>query len=177
MHQNFVSSLNTLVLGGFPVVISTGTMWFTLGCKSHCFGRALQHYHLPADWARVLFKLSMDSASLLIQTEKIFFCFECGVFFGRRHNKDIFLPLWPNLPGPGWQPNGLFFWLNLILNLDYHPIFRALDWVPSISGAKIMTQKPKIGKNSLGRIPPQAITRQAIELESCSSTLKMWKVL
>jgi len=62
-------------------------------------------------------------------------------------------------------------------------VFRALDWLASISGAKIMAQKPKIGKNStpkntnLGCIPPQAITRQLIELGSCSNPLKVGKVL
>jgi len=46
-----------------------------------------------------------------------------------------------------------------------------------------MFEKTKIGKNSiptnakLGCIPPQAITRQPIELESCSNPLKIGKVL
>jgi len=66
-------------------------------------------------------------------------------------------------------------------NLGYHLSLRALDWLASISGTKIMAQKQKIGKNStptnasLGCIPPQAITHQPIELEGCSNPLKMGK--
>jgi len=46
-----------------------------------------------------------------------------------------------------------------------------------------MAVKPKIGKNStptnanMGCIPPQAITHQLIELDSCSNPVKMGKVL
>jgi len=46
-----------------------------------------------------------------------------------------------------------------------------------------MAEKAKIGKNStpanakLGFIPPQAMTRQPIELESCSNPLRIGKVL
>ena len=46
-----------------------------------------------------------------------------------------------------------------------------------------MAEKTKIGKNStpananLGCIPPQTITRQPIELDSCSNPVKMGKVL
>jgi len=62
-------------------------------------------------------------------------------------------------------------------------VFRAIDWVASISGSKITAEKTKIGKNStpgnanLGCMAPQAITRQPIELESCSNSLKMGKGL
>jgi len=62
-------------------------------------------------------------------------------------------------------------------------VFRALDWLASISGAKIITQKPKIGKSFtptnayLGCIPLQALSRQPIELESCSNPLKMGESL
>jgi len=62
-------------------------------------------------------------------------------------------------------------------------VFRALDWLAGISGAKIMAQKPKIDNNSiptnanLGCIPPQASTHQPIELESCSNPVKILKVL
>ena len=37
--------------------------------------QGLQRYNLPADWARKLFKPSMDSASLLVEMEKKHFLF------------------------------------------------------------------------------------------------------
>jgi len=52
------------------MVISTGTGCFIFKDeKSHCFGRALQHYYLPSDWARELFKPSTDSESFLVRIE------------------------------------------------------------------------------------------------------------
>jgi len=36
----------------------------------HFFSKALQHHTSPADWDRELFKLSTDSASLLVQIKK-----------------------------------------------------------------------------------------------------------
>jgi len=60
----YLSRLTLSVLGGYPTVISTGTRWITLkDCKSHCFGRDLQQYYSPADWARELFKPSMAHVS------------------------------------------------------------------------------------------------------------------
>jgi len=62
-------------------------------------------------------------------------------------------------------------------------VFRALDWLSSISGAKIMARKPKIVGNATptnanpGYITPVAITHPQVVLESCSSPLKMGKVL
>jgi len=52
-----------------------------------------------------------------------------------------------------------------------------------MSGAKMMVQKLKIGKNftttnaNLGCILPIAITHQLIELENCSNPLKMGESL
>jgi len=57
-------------------------------------------------------------------------------------------------------------------------VYRAFDWLYSMSGAKIMALTPKIDQNfapskvTLGGILPQAITRRQIELESCSNPLK-----
>ena len=92
----FPSELKTLsVLGEFSAAISTGTRWFTIkDCKSHCFGRTLQHYYSPANWARELFKPPTDSASLLVQNGNFFF------HFGWHYNEGMFSPLCPSLPGP-----------------------------------------------------------------------------
>jgi len=59
-------------------------------------------------------------------------------------------------------------------------IFKVLDLIPSISGAKIMDEKAKIGrklhsyKRCPGYIAPvlyMAFTQQQIKLESCSNPL------
>ena len=64
--------------------------------------------------------------------------------------------------------------------------FRSFDWLSSISGAKIMAQKPNfhINKKLHPRydVPSQdkfwpAITQQQIELESCSNPPKTRNVL
>ena len=61
-------------------------------------------------------------------------------------------------------------------------IFRDLDWLSSISVAKIMAHKIKSSRNctstnaSLGYITPQGITRLMM-LKSCSNPLKLRKVL
>jgi len=47
--------------------------------------QSLQHYNSPADWARKLFKRSMDSASLLVEIEKNFFRFGFVVLWGGHH--------------------------------------------------------------------------------------------
>jgi len=48
---------------------------------------------------------------------------------------------------PTQGANPMSKWLKLCLKLAYHPSFRALGWLSSISGTKIMDQKPKMGKN------------------------------
>ena len=57
-------------------------------------------------------------------------------------------------------------------------VFWALDWLSSMSGAKIMVLRQKVGKNSTstkanpGYIIPMAIILQQIELESYSNPWK-----
>ena len=48
---------------------------------ANILAQGLQRYNLPGDWARKLFKPSMDPASLLVEIEKQFFHFGLGVFW------------------------------------------------------------------------------------------------
>jgi len=91
---------------------------------------------------------------------------------------------WLKLPGPGRQPNEQF--LAQVFFLEARAIvrvFRAIHWFSSKSGAKVMSQKPKIDKNyspasaNPGYIIPIAITRQLNELESCWNHLETREVL
>ena len=50
--------------------------------ENHVSCRALQSYKLPSDWAIELFKLSTDSASLVVEIEKKFFLVFGGGFSG-----------------------------------------------------------------------------------------------
>ena len=74
-----------------------------------------------------------------------------GFLFGDVTRKGIFAFLWSTLPGLGRQSNDPIFWLKVFRKLDYHP---TLDWLSSISGAKIMAKKTKIGKKFLPLQPP-----------------------
>jgi len=54
------------------MAMSMGTGCFTFkDRKSHCLTEPLQHYYLPADWARELFKPSKDGETLVVRNEKI----------------------------------------------------------------------------------------------------------
>jgi len=90
--------------------LSMSTGWFTFNdCKSHCFGRDLQRYYSPADWARELFKPFTDSASLPVQTKKMFF-FVLGVGFslGDVIIRACFHPCSQVYPALGTNPMGHF---------------------------------------------------------------------
>jgi len=83
----------------------------------------------------------------------------------------------------GANPLSHLFGSSFLGNQVIIRVFRALDWLSSISGVKIMAKKIEIGKNATptnanpGCITPVAITRRQVELESCSNPLKMRKVL
>ena len=128
----------------------------------------------------------LDSASLLFRIKKKFSFWVWGYLWVTLQ-AGVFSNFWPNLPGPGRQPNGPFFGsLGCFFgNLAKIRLFRALDWLSSIIGTKITAQKPNFRQKKVtqkvrlalsGQIWP-AITRQQIELESCSNLLKMGKVL
>jgi len=162
------------------MVISTGTRRFTFKArKSHCFDRALQHYYSPADWAREVFKPSTDSASLVVPMENFFFVLRIGISLVDIIMGTCFCPCGWVYQTLGANPKGHFFGSSYFGIYAVIQVFRAIDWLASISGAKIMTVKKKIAKTStpananLGCIPPPAITCQPIQLESCSKPLKM----
>ena len=73
-------------------------------------GRPFIDQKLSAARARELFKLSMDSASLLVEIKKNVFRFD--VFWRWRHNEGMFSNFWPPLPGLWPQPIDSFFWLK-----------------------------------------------------------------
>ena len=54
----------------------------TLRPASITFWPSLQRHNSPADWAREVFKLSTNSASLLDQTGQIFFVSDLGFSVG-----------------------------------------------------------------------------------------------
>ena len=81
----------------------------------------------------------------------------------------------------GANPTGFFFNQAIVW------VVRAPDWLSSISGAKVMTQKPN---NRVKILLPQTLTpwyiipilymsipHQQIELEGCLNPLKMGKIL
>ena len=107
--------------------------------------RDLQSYNSPGDWARDLSKPSTDSASLVVKIEKNIFRFRWGDFWRWCHKEGMFWIFWPPLAGPGSQPIDPFFCLKVLVNIR---VYRALDWLASISAAKIMGQKPSFWPNS-----------------------------
>jgi len=118
--------------------------------------------------AREVFKPSTDSARLLVPTQKKIFSFGFWVLLGGRHKWGcVFMAYFT-------RPWTLIQWDNILHQVLFGKytiirIFRALDWLSRISGAKIMTQKPKNGQNytptntNLGCLTPRlymAITRR-----------------
>ena len=59
----------------------------------------LKRCNSPLHWARELFKLSTDSAHLLVLIKKTFDL--GGRFYWWRHKEGMFLNFWPTLTGPG----------------------------------------------------------------------------
>jgi len=110
---------------------------------------------------------------------KKFCSFWFGVFSKWRHHGACFRDFlakftWPWAPRP-W---GIFLDQVCFGNSASIRVFWALDWLSSISGAKIMAQNTKIGKNfyphkhNFGCFTPifyMAVTRQQLELESSLS--------
>ena len=120
--------------------------------KSHCFGRALQHYYSPADWARELFKPSADSASLKVQT----YFFVLGVEFssgsvtlraGFRLCGQVYLAHTPTQ----WA----IFWLNFVLDLRLSSeSLESLIGLLAYLDPKLWLHKQKLVKI----LPPQMLT-------------------
>jgi len=75
----------------------------SLSRENHVSCRALQSYNSPGDWVRELFKLSTDSASLVVEIEKKNFRFRRGFSGGNATSGGVFgyiyLALGPNLLG------------------------------------------------------------------------------
>jgi len=86
--------------------------------------------------------------------------------------------LWPSLPDPGRQPNRPFLESRLP-SKSLEPFIGLIAYLELklwVKNKKLEEILPPQNAN-LGSIPPQAIIRQPIELESCSNALKMGKVL
>ena len=109
-------------------------------------GRPFFSHKSPAARASELFKPSVDSASLLVDIKKKKFFVFGGGFLEVTSQWGHVLEFWPPLAGPGPQHIGPFFWLKVLLTTIH--IYRALDWLASISVAKIMGQKPSFWPNS-----------------------------
>jgi len=101
-----------------------------------------------------VFKPPADSASLPASIENFFSVLGLGFSMGDVTSGGVFAFFWLMLPGPGRQPNEPFFWLKVFWNLGYHPSLRALDWLSSIYGVKIMAQKQTL----VNVISPQTLT-------------------
>ena len=77
---------------------------FTLkGTICPYLAKPLQFHNLPVNCARELFKLSKDSASLLVAMKKIL-GFGFSFFCGWHHKWDRFKPFLSRLSGPGHKP-------------------------------------------------------------------------
>jgi len=72
----------------------------------HYDGRYFFGHNSPAARARELFKLSTDSGSLLVYFEKKIF-YLGSLWMTSKWG--LFAFFWPNLSGPGCQPNEPFF--------------------------------------------------------------------
>jgi len=57
-----------------------------------------------------VFKLSTDSASLVVPSQKKFSVLGLGFSWGGVTSEGVFAFLWPTLPGPGRPSNGPTFW-------------------------------------------------------------------
>jgi len=105
-------------------------------------------HNTPATTAREVFKPSTDSVRLLVSIEKNHFQFwvwgslkgtsQVGVFL--RFHVLLYPALDANRMGQHFGPS--FCW-----KLGYPTSFRALDWLSSISGSKIMPQNPISSQN------------------------------
>jgi len=73
-------------------------------------------------------------------SSKTFYPFRFWVVWRWRHNEGMFSNL-ANLPGPERQPYEVYFWLKLFFKLGQIRVFRAIDWLYSIAGSRIMAQK------------------------------------
>ena len=71
-------------------IILTGLLFKSRARQN--FGKGLQRYNSPTDWDRKLLRPSTDSASLLVEVEKKFFCFWFGVFWGDVTSGGAFCP-------------------------------------------------------------------------------------
>jgi len=77
---------------------------------SQYIGSPFFGHKLPAARARELFKPSTDSASLLVDIEKIFFHFWFGICWGERHKWGCFCSFLATFTWP-WAPT---HWHNLL---------------------------------------------------------------
>ena len=153
---------------------------------SHFLCKGLQRCSWPADWARELFNPSTDSASILVEIETNFSFWVWGSL-GGTSRVGVFLRFFGLLyVALDANPMSQFFRSSFFRNYAIIRVFRALDWLSRISGAKIMPQKPKSGQNftptnsNLGWITPSlymATNRRQNSLESCASPLKTCEYL
>jgi len=114
--QNWLRSWSSPIQS-WSVLIPEIYPCFYLTFKSRArqnFGASLQRCNSPHDGAGELSKPSSDSASLLLEIKKKnWFRFRFGVRWGDRCKLGCFAFFWPPLPGPGPQPIGPLFWLNI----------------------------------------------------------------
>ena len=105
--------------------------------------QTLQHHNSLADWARELFKPSMDLASLLQYLRLSFFSFRVWAGWVTSKWEHVFTFLakftWP------WAPTQrAIFWSCFFGNYAKIQVSRTIDWLSSISGAKSMSQRPNL---------------------------------
>ena len=144
----------------------------------HFSCRALQSYNSPGDWASELFKPSTDSASLVVKIEKKNFSFRVWAFLGPTSKVGVFLRYFGHLClAPGSVPMSHFWTQSFVENCVKIRVYRAFDWLSSISAGKSMAHKLNNDQNfapsksTLGGISPQAITRRQIKVDRYSNPL------
>ena len=103
--------------------------------KSQQIGAYVFGYNSPAAAARKVLKPSTYSASLVVPSQKLFFSFVFGVLLGGRHKWGCFRVFMAYFTWP-WMPIEWAHILAQILlrNQAILRVFRALDWLSSISG-------------------------------------------
>jgi len=137
-------------------------------------------YNLPGDSDRELFKPSEDSVSLLVNLKKNFFVLCLGFCVGDVTCGGDFVFFWPPIPGPGGQSNQPFFGEVFLETRQKSTTLEHLIDFPAYLEPKLQVKNQNLAKMSvltnldLGWITSifcMAITRQQIELESCSNPL------
>ena len=98
----------------------------------------------------------MDSATLVVSSQKKIFSFGFGILLGGRHKWGCFRILWPILHGPGRSSNGPTFWPKKFYEtmLSHESLEPLIDFLTYLD-VKLCHKNQKVVKNPT----PKKVTR------------------